>query len=133
MKHSPAAVPHIKVHERHECHTVLPANPNNGEVRGNTRPILMLTGFVSVPITHLLFQGTWPHRLEQSNQPQTSTVADVNPPSFCPMQTLAAPRHHYIPYSMPVVWLLPVSPSQTSRQQGIFRDISLPCLLPQRG
>jgi len=46
-RHSPAAVPHTQEHERNECLTMLPANPNNGEVRGNIRPILMLTGFVS--------------------------------------------------------------------------------------
>lgn len=46
-RRSPAAVPHAEEHERNECLTMLPANPNNGEVRGNIRPILMLTGFVS--------------------------------------------------------------------------------------
>lgn len=46
-RRSPAAVPHAEEHERNECLTMLPTRPDNGEVRGDIRPILMLTGFVS--------------------------------------------------------------------------------------
>lgn len=62
---SPAAVPHTAEHGRNECFTMLPKNPNNTEVKGNIRAILMLTGFVShkkgpfasVPIRHLYFRA----------------------------------------------------------------------------
>lgn len=46
-RRSPAAAPHTEEHERNECLTMLPACLDNEEVRGDIRPILMLTGFVS--------------------------------------------------------------------------------------